>query len=87
MDPTAIISLVLSAVETLVKVEPQIMQTITDLKPYAHALYLEWTGQQPTDDQRATMSAGIDALFARLEAPLPAAQPGDPDYVAPGTGG
>lgn len=80
MDVSAIISVVLTAVNTFIKVEPQLAQTVGDLKPYALALYQELTGQAPTDDQRAAISAGIDALFARLEAPLPAAQPGDPDY-------
>lgn len=83
MDTSAIISIVLTAVSTLVKVAPQVMQTVTDLKPYAQALYQELTGQAPTSDQNAALAAGIDALFARLETPLPAAQPGDPDYVAP----
>lgn len=83
MDASAIISIVLTAVSTLVKVAPQVVQTVTDLKPYAQALYQELTGQQPTTDQVATMNAGIDALFARLETPLPAPQIGDPDYVAP----
>lgn len=81
MDPTVIASVVLSAVETLIKVAPQVVQTIKDLKPYAVALYHELAGQPPTSDQRATLEAGVDALFARLETPLPPAQPGDPDYV------
>ena len=82
MDPSAIASIVLTAVSTLIKVAPQVIQTVKDFKPYAEALYGELTGQAPNDDQRATLAAGIDALFARLETPLPPAQPGDPDYVA-----
>lgn len=80
MDPTLVISMVLGAVNTFIKVEPQLAQTITDFKPFAMALYQQWTGQDPTAGQRATIAAGVDALFARLETPLPAAQPGDPDY-------
>ena len=82
MDPVAIISLVLSAVETFIKVEPQIVQTVKDLRPFAEALYQKWTGQAATAAQQTQISDGIDALFARLEVPLPPAQPGDPDYVA-----
>ena len=83
MDAGLIISMVLSAVQTFIKVEPQLAQTVNDLKPFAVALYQEWTGQQPTADQTAVIVSSIDAMFGRLETPLPAAQPGDPDYVAP----
>lgn len=80
MDPSAIISIVLTAVETAVKVWPQLVQAKNDLQPYAHVLYQELSGQAPTDDQRTVMNAGIDSLFTRLETPLPPAQQGDPDY-------
>lgn len=77
------VSIVLTAISTLIKVAPQIVQTVNDLKPYATALYKQLTGTLPTPAEQATMEAGIDALFARLEQPLPAAQPGDPDYIKP----
>ncbi len=82
MDPATILTVVLTSVSTLVKIMPQLIQAGTDLKPFAEALYAELTGSAITDDQRAAINAGIDALFARLETPLPAAQPGDPDYKA-----
>jgi len=80
-----VLTIVLTAIETLVKFEPTIVQAGADLKPYAAALYQQLTGQAITDDQRASLEAGVDALFARLEVPLPPAQPGDPDYVPPAT--
>ena len=83
MDVSLIIDMVLGAVETFIKVEPQIAKTISDLRPFAEALYQKFTGQAATAGQQQQISDGIDALFARLEAPLPPAQPGDPDYVAP----
>lgn len=82
MGATAILSIVLTALDTLVKVAPQVVQTVGDLKPYAEQLYRNLTGQEATDEQRAAMAAGIEALFARMETPLPPAQPGDPDYKA-----
>lgn len=82
MGATAIITIVLSAVDTLAKLYPQLKQTGTDLMPFAEALYEKLTGQTVTDDQRTVMLAGIQALFDRLEQPLPPAQPGDPDYIA-----
>lgn len=83
MDASAIINIVLTAVSTAVKVWPTLVQAKNDLEPFAHALYQELTGQVPTDDQRTVIRAGIEALFARLETPLPPAQPGDPDYKPP----
>ena len=83
MGATAIISIVLTAIDTLTKIYPQLKQTGTDLMPFGEALYNKLTGQAISDDQRTAMQAGIQALFDRLEAPLPAAQPGDPDYAPP----
>lgn len=80
MSIDTVVNIVLTAIDTFMKVEPQIAQTVTDFAPYATALYQQLAGQAPTDDQRAVMRAGIEALFARLETPLPPAQPGDPDY-------
>ena len=82
MDWAATLSTVLTAISTLIKVFPTIQQTASDLKVFGEALATELTGGSLTEDQRAAISAGIDALFARLEEPLPPAQPGDPDYQA-----
>ena len=82
MDVSVVLSMVLSAVQTFIKVEPQLAQTVNDLKPFAVALYQEWTGQAPTAAQETLIVSSIDAMFGRLETPLPPAQPGDPDFVA-----
>ena len=77
-----ILSTVLAVIDTLIKFEPVIVQTGTDLKPFAVALYQKLTGQDITDEQRTSLEAGVDALYAQFETPLPAAQSGDPDYNA-----
>lgn len=73
---------VLTVIEALMKFTPVIVQAGADIKPFAVALYQQLSGQTITAAQRAELEAGVDALFARLEVPLPPAQPGDPDYVA-----
>lgn len=78
-----ILQTVLTAVEVLTKFQPLIVQAGADLKPYAVALYQKFTGTDLTDEQRAALEAGVDALYARAMEPLPAAQPGDPDYQPP----
>lgn len=72
---------VLAAIELLVRATPVIVQAGSDLKPFALALYQKLSGgQELTDTQRAVLLDAIDALYARLEQPLPPAQLGDPDY-------
>lgn len=79
-----VLPLVLTAVETLAKLAPTFVSTWTDLKPFAVDLYTQFKGSAPTADELTVLEAQIDALAARLQVPLPPAQPGDPDYTKPG---
>lgn len=79
-----ILATVLTVVETLTKLAPTFVSTWTDLKPFAVDLYTQFKGSKPTEDELTVLEAQIDALAARLQAPLPPAQPGDPDYTKPG---
>lgn len=79
-----ILATVLTVVETLTKLAPTFVSTWTDLKPFATTLYTQFKGSAPTADELTALEAQIDALAARLQIPLPPAQPGDPDYTKPG---
>jgi hypothetical protein len=78
-----ILATVLMAVETLMKVAPQIMKTVGDVRPFAESFYEQMKGEELTDAERAELRANVDAVHARVQAPQPPAQPGDPDYVPP----
>lgn len=71
---------VVTVIETLSKLAPQFVATWNDLKPFANSLYAQFKGEQPTEQELLDLEAKIDALAARLQEPLPPAQPGDPDY-------
>lgn len=71
---------VLTVIETLTKLAPQLVATWNDLKPFATALYTQFKGAEPTEAELAELEAKIDELAARLQVPLPEAQVGDPDY-------
>jgi hypothetical protein len=76
--------IVLTVIEQLIAAAPSIIKVGIDLKPFAETLYSKLTGGAAlTDTERTALRAGVDSLYARLQVPLPAAQPGDPDYVAP----
>lgn len=71
MDATTALNLVTTVISTLVKVEPVIVQGITDLKPFASALYQKFTGQEISADERTALEAKIDELSAEFQQPIP----------------
>lgn len=83
MDPIAAANAVLAVIEVLAKLEPVFVSTWTNLKPFAAALMAQFKGVAPTADELTALEVQVDALAARLQVPLPAAQPGDPDYTKP----
>lgn len=83
MDPVTAITTVVTVVTELAKLEPVFVQAWDNLKPFGIALYTKLTGGTISDADLATLEAQLDALHAQLQQPLSAAQPGDPDYVAP----
>lgn len=82
MDPIAIANAVLAAVQLATKAAPIVISTVSDAKTFAETLWKSITGTAPTEEDSAMIDALILSLTARLEVPLPPAQPGDPDYNA-----
>lgn len=81
MDALAILSLVASIIQTTTKFAPIVFQGIEDAKPFAMGLIQQITGKAPSAEDEAAIDEMLASLTARLEKPLPPAQPGDPDYV------
>lgn len=81
MDALSIISLVSTIIQGVSKAAPIVFQGISDAKPFAMDLYSRITGQPVSTADETVIDAMLASLTTRLEAPLPAAQPGDPDYV------
>ena len=82
MDALAIANAVLAAIQLATKAAPIILDGVENIKVFASDLWERVTGKPPTEADEATIDALIASLTARLETPLPPAQPGDPDYVA-----
>lgn len=60
---------------------PGAIRTATQLYDLGEKLFTSLQGREPTEDEKAQLRAEIDADVALALAPLPPAQPGDPDYV------
>jgi hypothetical protein len=82
MYAIAIATAVISAIQTASKVAPIVIDGINNAKPFAIDLWNKLTGGPPSAVDEATLDALLAALSTKLEAPLPPAQPGDPDYKA-----
>lgn len=83
MDPLAIANAVLAAISLAQKAAPIVIEGATNIKTFATQIWEAVTGKPVTAADSAAIDALLAALTARLETPLPPAQPGDPDYVAP----
>ncbi len=83
MDPVTALTLVVTVINTLAKLEPELVTAAQNLKTFGTTLFEEFTGQKISDTDLATLEAKIDDIHAQLQQPLPAPQPGDPDYKAP----
>lgn len=71
---------VLAVLELTAKFLPVVIQTGTDLKPFAEGLFKQFKGGELTDDERTELRAAVDAQYAKAMEPLPPPQPGDPDF-------
>jgi len=71
MDAATAIGLVTTAIDVFTKVEPVLAQAITDLKPFAVALFEKFTGQNISDTDRADLEARIDDMHNQIQAPIP----------------
>ena len=83
MNAAAIVSIILSVLQTANTAAPIVLRGIEDAKPFAVDLWKRITGKDPDPADEAAIDAALAALTARLEEPLPPAQPGDPDYKEP----
>ena len=83
MDVLAIVNTVVALIQAGTKIAPIAIDGIANAKVFATQLWQSITGEAPTGEQEAQIDALLAALTSRLEEPLPLAQPGDPDYIAP----
>lgn len=74
---------VITVIDALSKYVPQIIQTGTDMMPFAESLYQQLSGKVLTDAERAELRTRVDAAYERAVEPLPPPRPGDPDYKNP----
>lgn len=79
MDIATIITVLQAVVSSL----PGAITTVEQLVQLGQKFFTATNGTDPTPDQIVELRAGIDADVAAALQPLPPAQPGDPDYVAP----
>lgn len=83
MDPVTALGTVITVINTLAGLEPEMVKAWGNLKTFGTALFEEFTGQPISDADRVALETQLDDLHAQLQVPLPPAQPGDPDYVDP----
>ena len=77
------IASIISILQVIVANLPGAITTATQLVDLATKLFSTINGKAPTADEIAALEASIDADVLLAITPLPAPQPGDPDYVAP----
>lgn len=68
MDAIAAINTVVGVINTLIKVEPIITQTIKDFTPYATALYSQFTGKELTQAERDILEQRLDEMHNEFQA-------------------
>lgn len=79
------IATIITVLQTVVSALPGAITTVEQLVDLGKKFFTATNGTDPTDADITALRAGIDADVAAALAPLPPAQPGDPDYVAPTT--
>lgn len=79
MGVAEIISILLLVVKEL----PGAIETTTQLVDLGKKLFATANGREPTEQEIADLEAQIEADVAEALEPLPAAEPGDPDYKKP----
>lgn len=78
------IATIITVLQTVVSALPGAVTTVEQLVALGQKFFTATNGTDPTDADIAALRAGIDSDVAAALQPLPAPQPGDPDYVAPG---
>lgn len=77
------IATIITVLQTVVSALPGAVTTVEQLVALGQKFFTATNGTDPTDADIAALRAGIDSDVAAALQPLPPAQPGDPDYVAP----
>lgn len=74
---------IIALLQTVVANLPGAITTVTQLVDLGKKFFAVSNGREPTPDEVLQLRMSIDADVAQALTPLPPAQPGDPDYVAP----
>ena len=77
------IASIIALLQVVVANLPGAITTTEQLVELGKKFFTAANGTAPTADEIAQLEAAIDADVTLALAPLPAAQPGDPDYVTP----
>ncbi len=77
------IATIITVLQTVVSALPGAITTVEQLVQLGQKFFTATNGTDPTADEIAQLRAAIDSDVAQALAPLPPAQPGDPDYVLP----
>lgn len=74
---------IMALVQIVVQELPGAITTVQQLMDLAKKFFATTNGRVPTAAEVAELEAAIDADVLKALEPLPAAQPGDPDYKEP----
>ncbi len=83
MDIATILMIVEKAITIATQVAPVAFQAIDNIKTFATQFAASLKGDSIGADELAQIEAMVDALYAKLQEPLPPAQPDDPDFTPP----
>lgn len=73
METAAIVSTILSVLNTVVKLAPAVESGVASLEPIAVTLYNNLVnGGSITQDQLTALETEVDAIATQIQAPLPA---------------
>lgn len=73
---------IISSIENVINLAAKAASTGASVYGYAEAIWNTIGGKEPTETDLAALETQVDAMHAEIQAPLPAAQPGDPDFGA-----
>lgn len=75
------IGAIITILQTVITELPGAITTVEQLVSLGQKFFSAANGKDPTADEMTQLRAAIDADVAAALEPLPAAQPGDPDYT------
>jgi hypothetical protein len=75
--------MVVTLLQQVITYAPGVISTAEQLYTLGEKFAATLKGEEPTPEEIAALRANIDADVTIALAPLPPAQPGDPDYIPP----